>query len=121
LVRAGGSSGKRGRKFRGNLQSYIESQQTELNSVRRRACSFPLAGGLCGGKRQCANGGLVGSLCNVAQRGGSSGVGLLLLVTEHPVKEKLCTKEGLVVFPRGRIRSEQSAGTLLLLEWGRHV
>jgi hypothetical protein len=66
LVWAGSSSGKWGHKFRGNLWSYVESQRTELNSVRRRACSFPLGGGLCGGKCRCADGGLVGSLCNVA-------------------------------------------------------
>jgi hypothetical protein len=31
-------------------------------------------------------------------------------------EEKLCAKERLVVFPRGRIHGEQSAGALLLLE-----
>jgi hypothetical protein len=77
---------------------------------------FPWEGGLCGGKRRCADGGLVGSLCNVVYRGNSSGVGLLFLTTEHPVKEKRCAKEGLEMFPGGRIRREQSTGTLLQLE-----
>jgi hypothetical protein len=40
----------------GVSRSYVEGQRTELNSVRRRVCSFPLGGRLlCGGKRRCAD------------------------------------------------------------------
>jgi hypothetical protein len=56
---------------------------------------------------------LVGSLCNITYRDGSTRAGLLFLATERPVKEKLCAKEGLAVFPGGRIHREQSAGALL--------
>jgi hypothetical protein len=46
---------------------------------------------------------------------------LLFLATEYPVKERLCMKDGLVVFPRGRIRREQSASILLQLELGYYI
>jgi hypothetical protein len=47
LVWADGGGGKQGCEFGGHLQSYVESQRTELNSVRRRACSFPLGSEVC--------------------------------------------------------------------------
>jgi hypothetical protein len=37
------------------------------------------------------------------------------------VKEKLCAKEQLVVFPGGRIHREQSASALLWLEQGHRI
>jgi hypothetical protein len=45
----------------------------------------------------------------------------VFLATEHPVKEKLCMKEGLEMFPGGMIHREQSASALLGLEWGHHI
>jgi hypothetical protein len=37
------------------------------------------------------------------------------------MKERLSVKEGVVVFPGGRICREQSAGALLPLERGHHI
>jgi hypothetical protein len=48
-------------------------------------------------------------------------VALLFLMTEHLVKERLSAKEGVVVFPRGRICREWSTGVLLQLELGYYV